>query len=71
MTQNFSGRHPLKWLPHPSYCLHIAPSAFYLFGKAKSALIGQDIPDEIHLPEAVTGTLNCISYHESQRVFQN
>jgi hypothetical protein len=47
MTQNFSGRHPLKWLLHSSYFLCISPSDFYLFGKAKSALIGQEIPDEI------------------------
>jgi hypothetical protein len=54
MTQNFSGYNPLKALSHSPYSLDISPFDFYLFGKVNCALIGQEIPDEIDLLEAVT-----------------
>jgi hypothetical protein len=37
----------------------------------KSALIGQEIPDEVDLLEAVTAILNGISDAELQRVFRS
>jgi hypothetical protein len=40
-----------------------------MFEKAKTALIGREIPDEIDLLEAVIETLNGISDTELQCVF--
>jgi hypothetical protein len=42
---------------------------FYLFGKVKGVLIGQEIPDEISLLGVATELLNGISTDELQRVF--
>jgi hypothetical protein len=44
---------------------------FYLFGKVTGALIGQEMPDEISLLDAVAEILNEISTDELQRVFRN
>jgi hypothetical protein len=71
MTQNFFEQSPLKMLLHPPYSPDISPSDFYLFGKIKSELIGQEIPDEISLFEAVSDILNAISPAELHRVFHN
>jgi hypothetical protein len=71
MIHNFFGHNPLKTLPRPSYSPGISPSDSYLFGKVKIALIGQEIPDEIDLLEAVTEILNGISDGELQCVFRN
>jgi hypothetical protein len=43
-----------KRLPHPPYSPDICPSEFNLSEKVKSALIRQEIPDEIDLLEAVS-----------------
>jgi hypothetical protein len=61
MTPNFFGQNPLKRPRDPRYSPDISPSDFYLFGKVKSALIRQEIPDEMYLLEAVIEILNCIS----------
>jgi hypothetical protein len=71
VTQHFFERNPLKRLPQPPYSPDISPSDFYLFGKGKSALIGQEIPDETALFEAVTEILGGLSGHELQVVFRN
>jgi hypothetical protein len=71
VTQNFFGHNPLKRLVHPSCSCDISPSDFSLFGKVKSALIEQEIPDEIDLLEAVTEILNGISDAELRRAFRN
>jgi hypothetical protein len=49
----------------------ISPSDFCPFGKEKSAMVGQDIPDWIDLPESVTEILNGISDVELQRVLRS
>jgi hypothetical protein len=71
MTQNIFGHNSLKRLRHPPYSPNICPSDFSLFGKVKSALVGQEAPDEIHLLEAVTEILNGISDAEWQCVFRS
>jgi hypothetical protein len=71
MTQNFCEHNPLKRLVHPPYSPDISPSDFYLFGKVKEALIGQEIPDEVGLLDAVTEILGGISGAELQAVFQD
>jgi hypothetical protein len=71
MTRDFVGHHPLKRLQHPPYSPDISPSDFYLFGNVKSALIDQEIPDEINIHEAVTEIGNDVSNAELQRVFQS
>jgi hypothetical protein len=57
---------PLKRLPHPLYSHDISPSDFCLFGKVKSTLVGQRIPDHIDFLEAVAEILNGISDTELQ-----
>jgi hypothetical protein len=69
MTRNFFEHNPLKRLPHPPCSLDIYLSDFYLFGNAKGALIGQEIPNEISRLDAVTEILNGISTDELQRGF--
>jgi hypothetical protein len=71
MTRNFFEHNPLKGLPHSPYSPDISPSALCLFGKVKEALIGQEIPNEISLLDAVTEILNGISTDEGQRVFRS
>jgi histone-lysine N-methyltransferase SETMAR len=71
MTQNLCGHNPLKRLPHPPYSPDIYPSDFYLFEKAKSALIGREVPDEIDLLTEVTETLSGMSDAELQRIFRS
>jgi hypothetical protein len=71
MTQDFFRHNPLKRFPHLPYSPDISASDFYLFGKVKSVLIGQGIPNEIDLLEAITEMLNGISAAELQRVFRN
>jgi hypothetical protein len=61
----------LNRLVHPLYSPDISPYDFYLFGKVKSALIGQEIPDEIELLDAATEILNGISSAELQAVFHS
>jgi hypothetical protein len=51
VTQNFFGHNPLKRLPNSLYPRDFSPSAFYLFGEVKNALIWQEIPDRIDLLE--------------------
>jgi hypothetical protein len=51
--------------------ISILPSDFDLFGKIKSAPIGQEIDDEIDLFEAVNETVNGIPDAEFQRVFRS
>jgi histone-lysine N-methyltransferase SETMAR len=71
VTENFFEHSPPKRLPPSPYSPDISPSDFYRFGKVKSALIGQEIPDEIGLHEAVTEILGGISGHKLQAVFRN
>jgi hypothetical protein len=49
----------------------MSPSDFHLYGKVKSALIGREIPDEIHLFEVVNENLNGSPDAESQSIFQS
>jgi hypothetical protein len=44
---------------------------FYLFGKIKSALVWQEIPDEIGLLGIATHFLDGISKEELQAVFRS
>jgi hypothetical protein len=69
MIRNFFEHDPLKMPPRQPYSPDISPSSFCLCGKVKGALIGQEIPDEISLLEAVTAILNGISTEELQRAF--
>jgi histone-lysine N-methyltransferase SETMAR len=71
MAQNFFEHSPLKRLVHPPYSPDISPSDVCPFGKIKSQLIGQEIPDEIGLFEAVSDILNAISAAELHRVFRS
>jgi hypothetical protein len=68
MEGKVSEHNPLKRLPRPSDSPDICPLDFYLFGKVKGALIGQEIPDEISLLDAVTEILSIISTDKLQRV---
>jgi hypothetical protein len=54
MTHYFFEYIPLKKLPYPLYLRDVSPLDFYLFGKRNSALIRQEISDEIGLHEIVT-----------------
>jgi hypothetical protein len=71
MTRNFYGHAPLKRLLHPPYSPDISLLDLYRFGKVKVALIGQQIPDEIGLLDAVTEILDGISGDELRTVFHN
>jgi hypothetical protein len=71
MTQNFLEQSPLKKLPCPLYLLAISPLNFYLFGKRKSAVIWQEMPDEIGLLEIVTQILDGISNEELRAIFRS
>jgi transposase len=71
VTENFLKHNPLKRLPNPPYSPDISPSDFYLFGKVKKALIGQEISDKIDLLEVVTEILTGISHDELQAVFRS
>jgi hypothetical protein len=71
MTQDSFERNPLKRRPHPPYFPDVSPSDFYVFGKATSALVGQSIPDEVGLFEAVAEVLNGLSGAESQNAFRS
>jgi hypothetical protein len=64
LTQNFFENSPLKRSPQPPGSPDISPSDFYRFRKVKNALIRQEIPDEIGLPEIVTGIVDGISGDE-------
>jgi hypothetical protein len=68
MTRNFFEHNPLKRLPHPADIPDISPSDFYLSGKVKGALIGQEIPDESSLLDTVAEILNGISTDEFQHI---
>jgi hypothetical protein len=70
ITQTFCEHAPLKRL-HLPYSPHIFPSDFYRFGEAKGALIGQPIPDEVGLLDAMIQMLESISSDELQSVFRN
>jgi hypothetical protein len=71
MTQNFCGHSPLERFPHLLSSPDISPSDFYLFGKIKIQLLGQEILDEISLFEAVSEILNAISPAELKCVSHN
>jgi histone-lysine N-methyltransferase SETMAR len=70
MTRNFLQHNPLERLPHPPYSPDVSPSDCYLW-ESKGTLIGQEIPDEIGLLDAVTEILNGISKGELQPVFRS
>jgi hypothetical protein len=71
MTQNLCEYALLNRLSHPPYSPNISPSEFCLFRKVKSSLIGQQIPDEIGLLDAVIGILKGISGDELHGVFRD
>jgi hypothetical protein len=71
VARNFFEHNPTKRLTQPPHSPDIAPSSFYLFGKMKNALIGQEIPDWIVLLAAVTGIVSGFSGNELQAVFRN
>jgi hypothetical protein len=71
VAQHFFEHNPLERLPHQPYSPGISPSDFYLFGKAKNALIGREISDAIDLLEVVTEILSGISHDELQVVFRS
>jgi hypothetical protein len=71
MTQNFCEHALFKRLPQPLYAPHISPSGFYLFGKVKGGLIGQQIPDEIGLRDAVIEIVDGITSDELRAVCRN
>jgi hypothetical protein len=71
VTPNFFEHNPLKGLTHSPYSPDISPPDFYLFGRVKNALIGQEIPDETVLFEAVREILAGFSGNELQVVFRN
>jgi hypothetical protein len=71
VTYNFFEHSWLKKLPCPLYLPGISLLDLYLFGKIKSSLIGQQIPDEIDLIEIVTQFLDGISDEELQAVFHS
>jgi hypothetical protein len=71
MAQDFFEHIPPKRLVHPPYSPDISPSDFNLFGTIKSQLIGQEIPNEIGLFEAVSDILGAISAAELQRIFRS
>jgi hypothetical protein len=71
MTRNFFEHNPLKRLPYPPYSPDISPSDFYLFGKVNGELIGQELPDEINLLDAVNEILDGISAGKLQRRFRS
>jgi hypothetical protein len=56
----------VKRFAHPSYSPDISPSDVCLFGKVKSALIGQGILNRIDLLETAIEILNGISDAELQ-----
>jgi hypothetical protein len=70
MTPNFFKHNQLKRLPHPRYSPDISPWDSFS-GKGKEALIGQEIPDEINLLNAVTVILNEILTDELQHIFHS
>jgi hypothetical protein len=51
----------VKRLPHSPHSPDISPSDLYLFGKVKTGLIEQEIPDGVDLLEAVAEIWNGIS----------
>jgi hypothetical protein len=55
--------------------IHLIPEIYlpqaFIFGKEKRARIGQEIPDEISLFDAVTEIVNGISIEELQRAFRS
>jgi histone-lysine N-methyltransferase SETMAR len=61
----------LNRLPHPPYSPKISPPDFSLFAKVKGTPIGQDIPDEISLLDAVTEILNRVSTDDLQHIFRS
>jgi hypothetical protein len=71
ITQNLFEHSPLKKPPCPISLTHISRLDFYLFGKIKSVLIGQETPDEIGLLEIVTHILDGMSDEELQAVFRS
>jgi hypothetical protein len=70
ITQNLFRNNPLKKPPRPLYSPNISRSDICLFGKAKSALIGREIPDEIDPRRAITVILNGISDVDSTASFE-
>jgi hypothetical protein len=70
VTQDCFEHNLLKRLPHPPYSPEISPADFYLFGKLKNALIGEEISDEIDRFGLVTEILSGISHDQLQAVFR-
>jgi hypothetical protein len=71
MTRNCFEHSPLKKLLCPLYLPEISPLDFYLFGKIKSTLIGQEIPDEIGLVAIETQMLDGILNKKLQTFFRS
>jgi hypothetical protein len=71
MTRDFFETGPLNRLPRPPYSRDVSLSGFYLFGKVKGALVGQETADEVGLLEAVIHILSGLSHDELHAVFRN
>jgi hypothetical protein len=61
----------MKSPPHPSCCLDLAPSDFYLFGYAKRCLAGLSFEDADQLLAAVEGILEGIEKRPCKRSFSS
>lgn len=64
MVQEFANKNRLKMAPHPPYSPDLAPSDFYLFGKVKHALQGQEFESEEDLFQGIQTVLIGISEEE-------
>lgn len=60
----FASKNRLTMAPHPPYSPDLAPSDFYLFGKVKHALQGQEFESEEKLLEGVRAVLIGITSEE-------
>jgi hypothetical protein len=71
MGRNLVQYNPLESPSYPPYSADIFPLDFSLSGKAKSALIGWEIPDAIDLLGTITDIWNGISDPELQHVLRS
>jgi histone-lysine N-methyltransferase SETMAR len=70
-TTEFMRKSRLISAPHPPYSPDLAPSDFYLFGKVKDLLKGQEFNSAEELLEAIITILKGITREELDSVFAN
>jgi histone-lysine N-methyltransferase SETMAR len=70
-TTEFMQKSRLNSAPHPPYSPDLAPSDFYLFGKVKDMLKGQEFKSSEEILEAIITILRGITRDELDRVFAN